>query len=244
MKRSSNDILKERRQVWRSKKILRKLYDKWYGIISEALRPGDTLELGGGSGNLKEFLSDVISSDILYVPWLDAVLDAHEIPFKDESLDSIVLFDVLHHLMSPALFFYEAERVLRPKGRIIMMEPYISWASSIIYRFFPHEGMDWHIMPFEMIFQEGKKEPFHGNQAIPTLIFEKYRKEFIRRFPKLEIIKEGKMDSILYPLSGGFHNPSLYPMGLYGFFKSLEKLLRPLNRCMAFRLFIVIEKKL
>lgn len=241
--RKPDDILAGRRRIWKSKDILRRLYFRWYDIIAEDLKPGKTLELGGGSGNLKEFFSDTISSDILFEPWLDAVLDAQALPFKNESLDSIVLFDVLHHLMSPALFFYEAERVLRPKGRIIMMEPYISWASSIIYRSFHHESMDWHIMPFEMIFQEGKKEPFHGNQAIPTLIFEKYRKEFMRRFPKLEIIKEEKMDSILYPLSGGFHNPSLCPMGLYGFFKYLEKLLLPLNRILAFRLFVILEKR-
>ena len=62
------DILAERRWRWTRKAILRKLYLKWYGKIAEALTPGSTLELGGGSGNLKETLPHVISSDILFAP--------------------------------------------------------------------------------------------------------------------------------------------------------------------------------
>jgi hypothetical protein len=62
------------------------LYEKWCGHIKKALRPGKTLELGGGSGVLKEFLPPVITTDIVFAPWLDAVIDAHALPFHHESL--------------------------------------------------------------------------------------------------------------------------------------------------------------
>ena len=130
-----SDILNKRREVWKSKEILRRLYHKWYGIIGNAINPGAIMEIGGGSGNLKEFFPDAISSDILFVPWLDVVADAHHLPFKDGSLDNIVLFDVLHHLRGPVSFFSDAQRVLKQGGRILIMEPYISWASFLIYRF-------------------------------------------------------------------------------------------------------------
>jgi len=240
--KTSIDILTERRQKWASKKIIRKLYFKWYGIIADTLRYGSTLELGGGSGNLKEFFPDTITSDILFVPWLDAVLDAHDLPFKDNRFDNIVLFDVLHHLMSPALFFYEAGRVLRSKGRIILMEPYISWASFFVYQFLHSEGMDWNVYPFKIVSSMGKR-PFKGNQAIPSLIFNKYRGQFIKRFPRLKILIEEKRDVVIYPLSGGFHNPSVCPLCLWNVFEYLERLLRPLNRYLAFRLFVVLEKR-
>ena len=239
---TSLDILAERRRIWRSKKILGRLYHTWYGHIANALRPGNTLELGGGSGNLREFFPDTISSDILFAPWLDAVLDAHVLPFKDESLHNIVLFDVIHHLTEPAHFFSEAERVLTKKGRIIAMEPYISWASLLVYKYLHTEGMVWQIDPFKMSRPEREKDPFHGNQAIPTLIFKKYRERFIRDFPRLKIIREKKTDFVIYPLSGGFHNPSLCPLFLWPVLEYLEKLLRPLDRFIAFRLFVVIEK--
>ncbi|MBP1740315.1 MAG: putative methyltransferase, partial [Deltaproteobacteria bacterium] len=61
--------------------------------------------------------------------------------------------------------------------------------------------------------------------------------------PRLEIIHEQAMDVFLYPLSGGFHQPSLCPLFLWGFLERLERLLNPLGSVLAFRLFIVLEKR-
>ena len=130
-----SQILNERKRTWKSKQILKKLYHHWYRIIGNALKPGAIFEIGGGSGNLKEFFPHAISSDILFSPWTDAVLDAHFLPFKDATLDNIVLFDVLHHLTDPSHFFFEAQRALNRNGRIILMEPYVSWISFLVYRF-------------------------------------------------------------------------------------------------------------
>ena len=242
MKSASQDILSERREIWTSKPIIQKLYSRWYGHIKKSLRPGRTLELGGGSGNLSDFLPEAITSDIVYEPWLDAVMDAHAIPLKEESLDNIVLFDVLHHLAAPVVFFHEVERVLRVEGRAIMMEPYVSWLSFPVYRFLHAEGMKWDADPFRDQTSE-RKGPFAGNQAIPTLIFQKKREKFLEAFPRLKIIHEQAMDVFLYPLSGGFHQPSLCPLFLWGFLERLERLLNPLGSVLAFRLFIVLEKR-
>ena len=235
-------ILNERRQIWESKKILKRIYHNWYRMIRSALRPGSILEIGGGSGNLKEFIPNGISSDILFTPWIDAVLDAHQLPFKDGTLDNIILFDVLHHLIDPAHFFLEAQRTLNQKGRIILMEPYISWASFLVYRFLHHEGMIWNVDPFYKENIDKDRNPLYGNQAIPTLIFERKKHLFSKYFPHLKIIKKEKMDFIIYPLSGGFHNPCLCPLFLYNIFEHLERLFNPLKRFLAFRLFVVLEK--
>lgn len=235
-------ILNERKQTWTSKKILKRLYHNWYRIIGSALKPGSILEIGGGSGNLKEFFPYAISSDILFSPWADAVLDAHYLPFKDAALDNIVLFDVLHHLTDPLHFFFEAQRVLNQNGRIVLMEPYISWVSFLVYRFLHQEGLVWNIDPFKKGCLAKNKNHFHGNQAIPTLIFERHKHRFVKDFHRLKIIKREKMDCIIYPLSGGFHNPSLCPLFLYSTFEYLEMILRPLKRFLAFRIFVVLEK--
>lgn len=200
---TSIDILRERRRIWESKKILKRLYSRLYGLIADTLRTGKVLELGGGSGNLKEFFPNAISSDILFSPRLDAVLDAHDLPFKNESFDSIVLFDVLHHLNEPGTLFTEADRVLKPNGRIIFMEPYVSWSSFLVYQFLHAEGMAWKVDPFNPVKTHGAKDPFSGNQAVPTLIFEKYLQRLIDNFPRLKVIKKERMDFLLYPLSGG-----------------------------------------
>jgi SAM-dependent methyltransferase len=225
--------------------MLKRLYHRWYASIGAVLRPGKTLELGGGSGNLKEYFPAAVSSDIVFCPWLDAVLDAHTLPFRGGSLDNLVLFDVLHHLGAPMVFFREAERVLRPKGRIIMIEPYVSWGSFLVYRFLHAEGMAWRTDPFRGQDRAGgQRDPFRGNQAVPTLIFEKYRREFGRAFPGLRVLRDERTDPILYPLSGGFHHPGLCPPGLWRALEHLERRLRPLNRCLGFRMFVVLEKTL
>ena len=242
MTRTSFEILDERRRVWGSKEIIRRLYSRWYAVIREALIPGRTLELGGGSGNLTEFLPEAITSDVVFAPWLDAVMDAHAIPFKKESLDNIVLFDVLHHLAAPAVFFHEVERVLKPEGRAVLMEPYVSWLSHPVYRFLHAEGMTWDKDPFVDQSLE-RKEPFEGNQAVPTLIFQKQKERFSEIFPRLRIIRQKTMDIFLYPLSGGFHNPSFCPLFLWRPLEMLERVLRPFNRFLAFRLFVVLEKQ-
>jgi SAM-dependent methyltransferase len=237
-----SDILYKRREIWNSKEILRRLYHKWYGIIGDAINPGTTMEIGGGSGNLKEFFPDAISSDILFVSWLDVVADAHHLPFKDGGLDNIVLFDVLHHLWRPISFFSDAARVLKHGGRILIMEPYVSWTSSLVYRFIHSEGMDRNIDPFQIdCFVKGEN-PFSGNQAITTLIFEKYKERFIEACPHLKIIRQERSDFILFPLSGGFNNPSLCPMFLYNLFDRLERILKPLRGFLAFRIFVVLER--
>jgi SAM-dependent methyltransferase len=241
LKAAGQDILAERKRVWASKPIIRKLYERWYRHIRQALRPGRTLELGGGSGNLREFLPEVITSDIVFEPWLDAVMDAHAIPFKAESLDNLVLFDVLHHLMAPAAFFREGERVLRPGGRVVLVEPYLSWLSFPVYRFLHAEGMTWGTDPFVDQALESK-EPFEGNQAMATLIFRRQRQQFLEAFPRLKIIHEQTMDMFLYPVSGGFHQPSVCPLFLWGFLERLERLFAPIARFLAFRIFIVLEK--
>ena len=239
---SDIQILLNRRRIWNSKRILRHLYGKWFRMINDAIRPGKTLEIGGGSGNLKEYFGDAVISDIIYTPWMDVVLDAHQLPFKDGSFDNIVLLDVLHHLVSPVFFFNEAGRVLKPRGRIILIEPYVSLLSFLVYKFLHQEGMRWNVNPFRGGSAGKRRNSFQGNQAIPTLFFEKHREKLVKKFPFLSIVKMKRLDFFLYPLSGGFHNRSLCPVSLYPLIECLEKLLYPLNRILAFRLFIVIER--
>ena len=81
----------------------------------------------------------MIATDIQFAPWLDAVADAQHLPFAPGSAANIVMIDVLHHVEFPVAFFREAQRVLRPGGRVVMVEPAITWGSALFYRFLHHE---------------------------------------------------------------------------------------------------------
>lgn len=52
-----------------------------------------------------------------------AAYDGHRLPFADASFDRVVCFDAFHHVRDQAATLAELARVLRPGGRIAMLEP-------------------------------------------------------------------------------------------------------------------------
>src|SRR6187397_1686020 len=125
--------IQDRRQIWHTKPILRMIYGDFIDRIALRCVSGPTLEIGGGFVSLKSRLPDLWTSDIQYASWLDLVADAQCLPFADNVLGNIVMLDVLHHIEFPILFFREAERVLRPGGRCVMIEPAITLGSTLFY---------------------------------------------------------------------------------------------------------------
>ena len=75
-----------------------------------------------------DFISNVVTSDVLELDYLDLVFDCHEIDklvrIEDNSLDVITLTNVLHHLKSPIDFLNAAAAKLKPGGKVIATEPY------------------------------------------------------------------------------------------------------------------------
>src|SRR5437773_10509115 len=89
------------RSVWSKKPILRLVYKDYYGRIAEACGAGETIEIGGGIGQLKSFIPTAISSDIQHSPMIDVVADAQDLPFRSGAISNIVMLDVLHQVEFP-----------------------------------------------------------------------------------------------------------------------------------------------
>lgn len=237
-------VLSGHRIIWQSKPVLREIYNDFYRRIVEACLPGRSLEIGGGSGNLKGFIREVVSTDIVPMPWLDAAADAQALPFTADSFANIVAVDVLHHIERPALFLAEVERVLQPGGRLILLEPAITPVSRIFYTLFHPEPVDMRADPLENGPIDPGRQPFDANQAIPTLLFCGRSRQMKQAFPGLNLLRVEKMSLFAYPLSGGFRPWSLIPAACAGWLLKLERVLAPaLGGFMAFRLFVVIEKQ-
>lgn len=131
------------------------------------------LEIGSGTSPLKQFLSNVVTSDVLDLDYLDLVFDCHDIDkadaIKDNSLDVITLTNVLHHLKRPIEFLNRAASKLKPGGKVIATEPFFSAISTLIYKYLHHEPV-----VFERV--ESKLAEVRGplasaNQALAWLIF-------------------------------------------------------------------------
>src|SRR5881392_3812198 len=131
------------------------------------------LEIGSGTSPLKQFFSNVTTTDVLDLDYLDLVFDCHDIDkldaIKDSSLDVITLTNVLHHLKSPIAFLNRAASKLKPGGRVIATEPFFSVLSSLIFKYLHHEPVDFGISEPELGEVQGPLAS--ANIALPWLIF-------------------------------------------------------------------------
>jgi SAM-dependent methyltransferase len=237
------EALRQQRYAWEARPLLRRLYREWFAELAARRSgvAGPTIELGSGIGSFAEFVAEVVTTDVEQTPWSAQIVDAEAMPFADGSVANLVLVDVYHHLVSPARFLDEAVRVLAPRGRLLLLDPYCSPVSSFAYRRFHHERTDLVAPPFDADARlEGAA--MEGNQARATLSFFRSRGELHLRWPELSLLERRRLAFLLYPLSGGFSRRPLVPGWAWGPLAALERLLRPLSPLLAFRCLVVLER--
>lgn len=240
----------EHRRAWERNPALRALYAEWYGRVAVELPPaglGPRLELGSGPGFARQFIPDLELTDVVRAPWHDREVSADALPFADAALGALVLFDVLHHLPDPRRFFAEASRALRPGGRIVMCEPYVSLLSYPVYKFLHDEplrlGVD-PLAPAAPATSDDTRDPFDSNQAIPSLLFGRHRKAFAQAFPALTVRQVARLSGPSYPASGGFSRRPLLPQPVWSALHALEgRLPEAAFRLIGFRVLVVLEKR-
>lgn len=243
--RDSRDAVREienRSRQWRSKRLLRSAYAAAWRELAAFAAPGPSLEIGCGCGNLDGVLPRCWQSDIVALPWADLAADAMRLPFRSGALSNILGTDVLHHLPRPVDFLKEAARALRPDGRVLLLEPYMSWVSYPLLRWFHPEPADPRRNPFAGPSHETPAAP-GVNQAVPTLLFRRGRDALAQQVPQLEVIHCRPRDAIAYPLSGGYSFPALLPGFAEPWVWRLEELLAPWMSFIGFRLAVALRRK-
>jgi SAM-dependent methyltransferase len=237
----------EHRRVWERKPALRLIYTDYHRQLLAACPPGPVLDVGGGSAHIKETRSDIISIDILPFASIDAVCDAHRLPFARASFASIIMLDVLHHLDRPLDFLKEAARVLRPGGVLAMIEPGMTAFSYPFYRYWHQEPADLNVDPFETDADtKAPSDPFDSNQAIPTLLFarDQHIAELGRRVPEFAIRRVDWLGLFAYPLSGGFQPWCLVPASAVAPVLKLESALPQfVCKLLGFRIMVILSRR-
>jgi SAM-dependent methyltransferase len=177
------------------------------------------LEIGSGTSPLKQFLSNIITSDVLDLDYLDVVFDCHEIDklnaINDNSLDVITLTNVLHHLKSPVAFLNRAASKLKSGGKVIATEPFFSVLSTIIFKCLHHEAIDFRISEPALGYVEGPLAS--ANIALPWLIFFRKR-EWLQRLNNnydLTSFSARPFSALSYMATGGISHRLPVPRFLY-----------------------------
>lgn len=244
----AREIFNEHRRVWEQKPVLRRIYnEEFFARLLSFQKPGGiSIEVGGGPGFFKQLLPTVISTDLVWSAWLDVVADAQTLPFQSSSITNIFGLDVLHHFAVPVKFLMEVERVLVPGGRLILVEPWITPFSYLIYRYLHHEQCDLSACPWDVNHSQilAGKKALDGNQAIPYLLFgPRHRLETLRLTPRLNLAETQTFCLFAYLLSIGFKPMSLLPEFLYSPVSKFERATASLwRRLAALRVLLVLEK--
>jgi ubiquinone/menaquinone biosynthesis C-methylase UbiE len=111
------------------------------GEIIAAAAPRDLLDIGTGTGRMIEVLAPQVgqalgidqSREMLAVARVNLeragvfngmvrLGDMYQLPLPDSSFDAVVIHQVLHYADRPAAVIAEAARVLRPGGRLIVVD--------------------------------------------------------------------------------------------------------------------------
>lgn len=246
----AQDQLLRHRRIWEQKSILRRVYNEEFFARLLAFRKpnGLSVEVGAGPGFFKQFAPDIVSTDLIWCPWLDAIADAQQLPFRSNSVANVFGLDMLHHLATPMTFLGEVSRVLVPGGRLILVEPWITPFSYFIFRFLHQERCDLSETPW-IVNPSGEaleKLAFDGNQAIPYLLFgPRHRSSTLGSLPELKLLALEPFCLFAYLLSGGFKPMNLLPESLYPALSKFERATSPLwRRVAALRVLLVLEKSI
>ena len=129
---------------------------------------------------------------------------------------------------------------MRREAALVLLEPYCSPLSTLVYRYFHHEELDLDADAFAddpaLV-----ASPLDANIARPTLAFFRHAEILASRWPRLRVAERRLLSLFVYPLTGGFSRRSLIPLALFLPLAGLERLLAPLARLLAFRCLVVLE---
>lgn len=238
---SNLDIFEQHRQAWRAKPALRQYYQhEIFDRIIVEMRPGSALEIGTGPGFFADYHPGMIGLDVMPSHARAIPGDVHAMPFTDGAFTNVVGVDVLHHLAHPGQALREIARVLAPRGRLILVEPWAGTLGRLFYRYLHHEECIPVKDPWGAAFPTCK-DAMDGNAIIPwTLLFARQR-ELIDHAP-LAVRHCVPFGILAYAATGGFQPIGLPWFVIDGLRRFERALPRAAHRLAGLRVLFVVER--
>lgn len=114
---------------------------------------GKTLDIGSKRAQYSHICDELIALDYYHFEDVDVVADAHNLPFKKDSFDNIIMTNLLEHVQEPQKVVNETYRVLRPNGLAIVFTPFMYpiHGDPNDYWRFTDEGLRYLLKDFEIV---------------------------------------------------------------------------------------------
>ena len=124
------------------------LHPQWIALRGEELHlraiaglvHGRVLEIGSGDRRLEKYLRagtryiglDYPPSGQRYSGRPDVWADAACLPFRESTMDGVVMLEVLEHLPDPRTALMEASRVVTPIGLVLLSSPFFILSTTLL----------------------------------------------------------------------------------------------------------------
>lgn len=198
----------------------REVYRGYEACMARCPARGIALELGSGAGFAKNAIPDLLTSDVVPYDGIDQVVDATRLPFADEALRFIGMLNVFHHIPDVGAFLGEAERCLRPGGRLFIVDQHPGVISTPILRFLHHEAFDRAAAQWRF----ESTGPLSGaNGALAWIVFVRDRARFQRCFPTLRLCAYRPHTPLRYWMTGGLRRWNLLPNRAFAMASRLDR---------------------
>ena len=239
-----NIEIERNRRAWARKPVLQRAYRDFHRRIAghvDPSVPGKIVELGSGIGNIRDVIPGCVRTDLFANPWIDQVENAYALSFGDGEVSHLILFDVFHHLEHPLTALAECRRVLAPRGRLIIFDPYVSLAGRLVYGPLHHEpiGGDRPIIASAPASFNPHGHAYYAAQGNATRVF--WGNDAPEILDGWNVIARERVGAWAYALTGGYSKPQLYPAALYPLVSGLDKVAEMLPQLLALRALIVLQ---
>ena len=201
------------------------LLNERFSWMNDFIQDEDTgIEVGSGAGFSKDFIknNNFKLTDIGEDDHLDFKnIDAQSTGFESESFDYVIASNMIHHIPFPIKFFKEMNRIIKKGGKLIIFESYCSLVFQLATIIMKHEGFDFTLDVWdEKNPKSDEKNAWHGNIAVPHLIFDD-KSKFEKNLGKYFKIEYEKLtECFIFLNSGGVTSKTKF-IPLNNFFLNL-----------------------